>query len=88
MAHGLRVVTSNASGIPEIVEDTVHGVLSRKGDSCDLLEALRRALEHPSQMQEMARKAKERVLELPEDKMVEQTLQVLRKLGNTRDGEN
>jgi glycosyltransferase involved in cell wall biosynthesis len=82
MAHGLPIVTSNASGIPEIVQDGLHGVLFREGDSCDLLEALRWALGHPSQMQEMARKASERVLEFSEDKMVEQTLQVLQQLGN------
>jgi glycosyltransferase involved in cell wall biosynthesis len=88
MAHGLPVVTSGASGIPEIVEDRVHGVLFREGDSCDLLEALRWALEHPSQMHEMAGKARERALEFSEDKMVEQTLQVLWKLGNTRNRGN
>jgi glycosyltransferase involved in cell wall biosynthesis len=88
MAHGLPVVTSNASGIPEIVQDRLHGVLFREGDSCDLLEALRWALGHPSQMHEMARKARERVLEFSEDKMVEQTLQVLQELGNTSDKEH
>jgi glycosyltransferase involved in cell wall biosynthesis len=88
MAHSLPVVTSDASGIPEIVEDRVHGVLFKQGDSCDLLEALRWALGHRTQMQEMARKAKERVLEFSEDKMVEQSLQVLRKLGNARNSEN
>jgi glycosyltransferase involved in cell wall biosynthesis len=88
MAHGLPVVTSSASGIPEIVETGVHGVLFREGDSCDLLEALRWALKHPSQMHEMAGKAKDRVLEFSEDRMVEQTLQVLSKLGNTFHREN
>jgi hypothetical protein len=39
-------------------------------------------------MHEMARKAKERVLEFSEDKMVEQTLQVLRRLGDIRNWEN
>jgi glycosyltransferase involved in cell wall biosynthesis len=84
MAHGLPIVASDASGIPEIVEDRIHGVLSKEGDSCDLLEALRWALKHPRQMHEMAGKAKERVLEFSEDKMVKQTLQVLWKLGNSR----
>jgi glycosyltransferase involved in cell wall biosynthesis len=83
MANGLPIVTSDASGIPEIVEDKIHGVLSRAGDSCDLLEALRWALRHTERMQEMARNARKRVGDFREEQMVSETLAVLQTLGRS-----
>ncbi|MDF5725627.1 MAG: glycosyltransferase family 4 protein [Rhizonema sp. PD37] len=80
MAYGLPIVTSNACGIPELIEDKVHGLLFRKGDSCELLEATSWALRHPEQMQEMAKRAKLRVQEFSEEKMVKKTLSALHKL--------
>jgi glycosyltransferase involved in cell wall biosynthesis len=82
MARGLPIVSTNVGGIPEVIHDRVHGLLNRAGDSCDLLESIRWALRHPDQMQEMARNAKLRVAEFSDHKMVEQTLQVLQKLGS------
>ncbi len=87
MMHGLPIVSADASGIPELIEHKVHGVLSRTGDSCDLLEAIRWALRHPDRMREMAKNAKLRVLEFSEEKMIEQTLEVLRDLNHTRERE-
>jgi glycosyltransferase involved in cell wall biosynthesis len=84
MAEGLPVVTSDASGIPEVVVDKIHGVLSRAGDSCDLLEALRWALRHPERMKNMASNARIRVRDFSEERMVDETLAVLRELGGLR----
>lgn len=80
MAHSLPIVTSDASGIPEVIEDRLHGLLFRTGDSCDLLETLRWALRHPDRMQEIARNAQLRVQEFSEERMVKETLGVLQKL--------
>ena len=80
MAYGLPIVTSNACGIPELIEDRVHGLLFRKGDSCELLQATSWALRHPEQMHEMAGRAKLRVQEFSEEKMVKKTLSALHKL--------
>lgn len=84
MAHGLPIVTSDACGIPELIENKVHGLLFRTGDSCDLLETTRWALRHPQQMQQMAIKAKLRVQDFSEQRMVEETLSLLQKLSNAR----
>jgi glycosyltransferase involved in cell wall biosynthesis len=83
MAYGLPIVCSNASGIPEVIENHVHGLLFKKEDSCDLLETLRWALRHPDQMQEMAENAKLRIKDFSEDKMVKETLEILQKLAKT-----
>jgi glycosyltransferase involved in cell wall biosynthesis len=83
MANNLPVVTSDASGIPELVEDKIHGVSSRAGDSCDLLEALRWALRNPERMQAMARNARKRVGDFTEEQMVGETLAVLQTLGRS-----
>jgi len=88
MMHGLPIVSADAGGIPEVIEHKVHGVLSRAGDSCDLLEAIRWALRHPARMREMAKNARLRVLEFSEEKMVDQTLEVLRELGHIRHGKH
>jgi glycosyltransferase involved in cell wall biosynthesis len=80
MAHKLPIVASEASGIPELIENKVHGLLFRTGDSCHLLEALRWALRHPDCMQQIAQNAQLRVQEFSEEKMVKETLGVLRKL--------
>lgn len=77
MAAGLPVVTTNASGIPEVVTHMEHGVVCRKEDSCDLLESIRYALRDPVKMREMACNAQLRVKEFSEEKMVKQTLTLL-----------
>lgn len=78
MAYGLPVVASATSGIPEVIQDHIHGLLFRTGDSCDLLETLRWGLTHPNAMQTMAINAKERVQEFSRESMIQETLNVLR----------
>ncbi len=80
MAYGLPIITTDASGIPEIVQDKMHGLLCRKEDSRGLLEAISWALRHPTDMQEMAQKAQQRIQEFSEERMVTETLNVLHKL--------
>ncbi len=84
MGYGVPIVTSDASGIPEIIKHGIHGLLFRTGDSCDLLETLRWALRNPEQMQQMADKGRLRAQEFSEEKMVRKTLELWQKLvGNS-----
>lgn len=83
MAYGLPVIASDASSIPEIIEDMKHGLLCRTDDSCSLLEAIRWALRHPEKMQEMAQKTKLRVQDFSEAKMIQETLDLWQKLSQT-----
>ncbi|MEC4817073.1 MAG: glycosyltransferase family 4 protein [Scytonema sp. PMC 1069.18] len=84
MAHNLPIISSDASSIPEIIENNVHGLLFRTGDTCDLLETLRWALRHPEKMQEMAHNAKLRIQDFSEEKMVQETLGVLENLAQIK----
>jgi glycosyltransferase involved in cell wall biosynthesis len=83
MAYGLPIVTSNASGIPEVIRDRTDGLLFRSGDSCDLLETLRWALRHPEKMREMAESAKQRAQDFTEEKMISKYLEVWKRLSRT-----
>ncbi len=80
MVNGLPIIASDATSIPEIIENKVHGLLFSTGDSCELLETLRWALRHPEEMQEMAGNAKLHVQDFSEEKMVNETLRVLENL--------
>jgi glycosyltransferase involved in cell wall biosynthesis len=77
MAHGVPVVASDASSIPEIIGHRVDGLLFRTGDSCDLLEAVRWALRHPTEMSEMAVRAAVQVARFSEEGMIRNTLSTL-----------
>lgn len=77
MEYCLPIVASGASGIPEVIEDTVHGLLFRKADSCSLLMALHQALDHPAKMEEMAVNASMRAKEFSYEKMTDNTLGLL-----------
>lgn len=83
MAHGLPIVASDASGVPEVIKNKVQGLLFHAGDSCDLLETLRWALKHPAEMGEIAKNAELRARDFPKKKMVKETLEALEKLAKT-----
>ena len=80
MAYGLPIVTTNASSIPEVMEHQLHGLLYPSGDCEALLHSLRWALQHPTEMQDMAQQAQQQVQLFAQATMVEQTLKLLRKL--------
>ena len=83
MACGLPIVTSNASGIPEVLHHHTHGLVFRVGDSCDLLESIRWALRHPDDMQAMAENAKTRAQDFTAEKMVQSYVEVWQDLCQT-----
>lgn len=76
MASGLPIITSDASGIPEVIHHQAHGLVFRTGDSCGLLESVRWALAHPDEMKHMANNAYERAQEFTEEKMLQNYLEV------------
>ena len=76
MASNLPIVTTDASGIPEVIHHRVHGLVCRTGDSCDLLESLRWALKHPDEMQTMAQNAWDRSQDFTEEKMIKSYVDV------------
>lgn len=61
MAAGLPVLTSRLSGIPELVDDGVHGRLLEPGDAEALARAVAGALQAPERAREMGRAGRERV---------------------------
>jgi len=77
MAHRLPVVSSDASGIPEAVENGISGLLFPAGDADKLIESILFALGHPEKMKKMAENAKKRVKDFSEEKMVEKTMTVI-----------
>ena len=81
MAYDLPIVTSKASGIPEVIAHGIHGLLFRTGDRCELLETLRWSLRHPEEMRVMAENAQLRSQDFSEEKMLKETLEVLQQLG-------
>ena len=76
MASGLPIITSDASGIPEVIHHQAHGLVFRTGDSCDLLESVRWALAHPGEMKHMANNAYERAQEFTEEKMLQNYIEI------------
>lgn len=74
MASGLPVVTTAASGIPEIITHRKHGLLCRVEDIADLRDAILHALENGDRMESMAIEARARVEDFSESLMIDQTL--------------
>jgi glycosyltransferase involved in cell wall biosynthesis len=80
MVHGIPIIASDASSIPELIRDGEHGLLFRVQDSCDLMACLRRALSAPERMKTMAQAAQARALLFSAESMVDRTLDVLAEL--------
>ncbi len=80
MAVGLPVVTTDASGIPEVITHKKHGLFCRKKDATAFAQEVIYALDHPDEMKRMAQAAYGRVQEFSEPEMVNQTLHILDEL--------
>lgn len=81
MAIGLPIIASDCSSIPEIISDRIHGVLFPAGEVLALYHSVCWALNHPNEMQTMAARAKVRVKEFSPERMIAESLTVLRELG-------
>ncbi len=79
---GRPVVATRAGGIPDIIEDGVHGVLVPPRDPEALAGGIVRVLENPGWARDLARAGRDRVLrEFGVDAMVRGCLRVYRELG-------
>jgi glycosyltransferase involved in cell wall biosynthesis len=88
MAQGLTLVSTDAGDVPEMLRDGVHGMITRVGDSCGLLEALRWVLRHPARMSAMARNARVRAADFSQERMLRETRAVLASLARpTKSGQ-
>jgi glycosyltransferase involved in cell wall biosynthesis len=84
MVYGVPIVSSNASGIPEIIEDKIHGLLFQVGDRDRLRESLLWALKNLESMQEMARNAEQHASNFSQQKMIQAYFDVWHKLAKSK----
>lgn len=85
MAAGLAVVASRAGGLPELVDDGVHGLLVPPADPAALATALATLLRDPEARARMGAAGSARVdTEYVADRMVEGTLAVYREVLGAR----
>ena len=77
MAYGLPVVTTDASGIAEVVRDGIDGIVVEKENPEALANGIRRSLADRSAMSQMATSAQERVSQFSADRMASKTLHLL-----------
>lgn len=77
MVAGVPVVTSDASGIPEVITDRVNGVLFKSEDSQSLASALEWSLNQKDALAQMAENAKLRAKEFSSEKSIRETVELL-----------
>jgi glycosyltransferase involved in cell wall biosynthesis len=63
MATGIPVVTSSLSGIPELVENGVSGILVEPGNAEQLARAIRRLIEEPELSRRIAEEGQKKIQE-------------------------
>ncbi|MGB7319414.1 MAG: glycosyltransferase family 4 protein [Planktotalea sp.] len=61
MAAAVPVITTHVAGVPELVEDGVHGILTHAGDSTSLANAIDALLSDPVMAERMGRAGREKV---------------------------
>ncbi len=80
MDIGIPIVTTNVGGNPELIKDTVTGILVDYNDSAQLIEGLERALTHESFCKNMVANARLRVKEFEQKKVILDLVRVLHSL--------
>lgn len=84
MSHQLPIIASDASSIPEIIDNKINGLLVLKRDEEQLKKAIIWALKNPKDMEEMAKNAAIRVQDFSEVKMIDKTFKIIENLSNIR----
>jgi glycosyltransferase involved in cell wall biosynthesis len=82
MVHKLPIVSSDAGGIPEVLDDGYHALLFPAGDIAKMLAHVNEALSNPDKMRSLAECARKRIEQFSSERMVENYLAVLRQLHN------
>ncbi|HEY9645342.1 MAG TPA: glycosyltransferase family 4 protein [Chroococcidiopsis sp.] len=80
MANSLPIVSSDAGGIPEMIQQGVHCQMFPVGDRDALEQSIRWALEHPEEMQKFAENGRSHLQNFSQDRMIRETLNALKKL--------
>lgn len=80
MATGLCVVTTNAGGLPYLVEHETSGLLARQGDAAAMSAAIRRLLAEPALAEQLSRGARARALEHDWSPVLDQWAHLLEKV--------
>lgn len=78
MHIGLPIVTTDVGGNPELIKDTVTGILVPYNDKQELLAGIERAATHDSFTKTMVANARLRVKDFNEERVVEKLVEVLR----------
>lgn len=81
MSCGLPVVASRLSGIPELVEDGVSGILVTPGDASAVASAIRRLADDPARRAQMGAAARERVVR--DFDLITNTRRIIERVGQT-----
>lgn len=63
MACGTPVISTRGGGIPEVIEDGVHGLLVERGNAVELADALLRLLKDEGLRRQLAKNGRQRVVE-------------------------
>ena len=61
MAASVPVITTHVAGIPELIEDGTHGILTHPGDARSLAVAIEKLLDNPALATEMGKLGREKV---------------------------
>ena len=85
MAYNVPIVTTSTDGIPELIQHKMHGLLTKKGDSTDMLESIRWAMRNDDKMTQMAQMASIKVKEFSKENMLRQTLELMNEMVNKKE---
>lgn len=55
MTHGLPIIATNAGGVPEIISDSVNGLLVNPEDPAEMADAMRKMINNPDLRMELAK---------------------------------
>lgn len=77
MASGLPIVSTNASGISEVIHHNIHGLLSNVNDSAYFKKNIYWALQNPEEMRAMSLNARIHADEFSEEKMISETIKLI-----------
>jgi len=80
MALGVPIVTTNVGGNPELIKDTVTGILVPYDDKEELLSAIERAATHEAFRDNLIRNARLRVKDFEKEKVIEDLVDLLKTL--------
>lgn len=83
MANGLPIISTNASGISEVITHGVHGLLSDVDDMDGFQENVDWALNNRDKMNVMSQNASKHVVNFSEKRMLDETFQLIQNLCNT-----